>query len=70
MIKQANIEPDPNVRNQKYTLAETYLIRDQVATIPLFFGATTWVQKPWVRNLRIAPLNTYIDSRDAWIGQH
>ena len=41
-----------------------------MATIPLFFGATTWVQKPWVRSLRIAPLNTYIDSRDAWIGAH
>jgi oligopeptide transport system substrate-binding protein len=70
MIKKANVEPDPVVRNQKFGAAETYLIRDQMATIPLFFGATTWVQKPWVRNLRIAPLNTYIDSRDTWIGQH
>jgi oligopeptide transport system substrate-binding protein len=70
MIKKANTEPDPAVRNQKFGAAEAYLIRDQMATIPLFFGATTWVQKPWVRNLRIAPLNTYIDSRDAWIGQH
>ena len=70
MIKQANLEPDPIVRNQKYAAAESYLIKDQMATIPLFFGATTWVQKPWVRNLRIAPLNTYIDSRDAWIGAH
>ncbi len=70
MIKDANLEPDPAVRNQKYAAAESYLIKDQMATIPLFFGATTWLQKPWVRNLRIAPLNTYIDSRDAWIGAH
>jgi oligopeptide transport system substrate-binding protein len=70
MIKQANLEPDPAVRNQKFAAAESYLIKDQMVTIPLFFGATTWVQKPWVRNLRIAPLNTYIDSRDAWIGAH
>jgi oligopeptide transport system substrate-binding protein len=70
MIKKANVEPDPAVRNQKFGAAEAYLIKDQMATIPLFFGGTTWVQKPWVRNLRIAPLNTYIDSRDAWIGQH
>ena len=54
MIKKANVEPDPSVRNQKFAAAESYLIKDQMATIPLFFGATTWVQKPWVRNLRIA----------------
>jgi oligopeptide transport system substrate-binding protein len=70
MVKKANVEPDPDVRNQKFAAAEAYLIKDQMVTIPLFFGATTWVQKPWVRNLRIAPLNTYIDSRDAWIGAH
>jgi oligopeptide transport system substrate-binding protein len=70
MIKKANLEPDPTVRNQKYADAESYLIKDQMVTIPIFFGATTWVQKPWVRSLRIAPLNTYIDSRDAWIGAH
>ena len=70
MIKKANVEPDSDLRNLKFAAAESYLIKDQMATIPLFHGATTWVLKPWVRNLRVAPLNTYVDSRDAWIGAH
>ena len=70
MIKDANLEPDNDTRNNKFAAAESYLIKDQVATIPLFFGLTSWVQKPWVNDLRVAPLNTYIDSRPAWISAH
>ena len=70
MIKKANVEPDNDLRNRKFGDAETYLIREQMATIPIFFGSTTWLLKPWVRNLRVAPLNTYIDPRDCWIGVH
>jgi ABC-type oligopeptide transport system substrate-binding subunit len=70
MIKDANLEPDTDTRNQKFAAAESYLIKDQVATIPLYFGVTTWVQKPWVNDLRVSPLDTYIDSRNAWISAH
>jgi oligopeptide transport system substrate-binding protein len=70
MIKDANLEPDTDTRNQKFAAAESYLIKDQVATIPLYFPDTTWVQKPWLNDLRVAPLDTYIDSRSAWISAH
>jgi oligopeptide transport system substrate-binding protein len=57
MIKAANIEVDPDKRNQMFAEAEVYRIQDQMATIPLFTVGRVWVIQPWVQNLKISPLD-------------
>ncbi len=57
MIRAANVEVDPEKRNEMYSAAETYRIQDQMATIPLFTVGRLWVIQPWVQNLKISPLD-------------
>jgi oligopeptide transport system substrate-binding protein len=57
MIKAANVEPDPDKRNQQFAAAEAYRIQDQMATIPLFTVGRLWVIQPWVQGLTISPLD-------------
>jgi oligopeptide transport system substrate-binding protein len=55
MISAANVEIDPDKRNAMFSEAETYLIQDQMATIPLFSSGRIWVVQPWVQNLKLSP---------------
>src|SRR5687767_13769728 len=57
MIEAANVEVDPDRRNQLFAEAEAYRIRDQMATIPLFTVGRLWVIQPWVEGLTISPLD-------------
>ena len=54
MIRAANVEVDPEKRNEMFSAAEKYRIQDQMATIPLFTVGRLWVIQPWVQNLKIS----------------
>jgi oligopeptide transport system substrate-binding protein len=71
MIRAANVEVDPDKRNQMFAEAEAYRIQDQMATIPLFTVGRRWVIQPWVQNLKISPLDgPLININDISIADH
>jgi oligopeptide transport system substrate-binding protein len=57
MIRAANVEVDPEKRNEMFSAAEAYRIQDQMATIPLFTVGRLWVIQPWVQNLKLSALD-------------
>jgi oligopeptide transport system substrate-binding protein len=70
MIKKASVEPDDAKRTQMYADAETYLIQDQMATIPLYVDGQLWVVQPWVQGLKVSPFDVFNFVDDATIGKH
>jgi len=71
MIDAANVETDPDKRNQMFSAAEAYRIQDKMATIPLFTVGRRWVIQPWVQNLKISPLDgPILNTSDISIAEH
>jgi oligopeptide transport system substrate-binding protein len=70
MAKKAAVEPDPQKRIQMYQDIESYLIKDQMAVIPLFTDAEIWVVQPWVKGLKISPFDVWDDTDSASIAAH
>src|SRR3990172_3107467 len=55
LLDKAAVEPDPNQRLKMYQDAERLVVQD-AATLPLFFGRSYVLIKPWVNNFAISPL--------------
>ena len=71
MIAAANVEIDPASRLQQYAAAEAYMIRDQMATIPLYTVGRLWVNQPWVQGLALSPYDgPILTINDVTIADH
>src|SRR5262249_1399576 len=70
MIKKASVEPDDAKRTQMYSDAETYMIQNQMATIPLYVDGQLWVVQSWVQGLKVSPFDVFNFLDDATISKH
>jgi oligopeptide transport system substrate-binding protein len=70
MAKKAAVEPDPQKRIQMYQDIESYLIKDQMAVIPLYTDGEIWVVQPWVKGLKVSPFDVWDDTDGATIAKH
>ena len=70
MAKKAAVEPDPTKRIQQYQDIESYLIKDQMAVIPLYIDGEVWVVQPWVKGLKVSPFDVWVDTDTATIAPH
>jgi ABC-type oligopeptide transport system substrate-binding subunit len=71
MIAAANVEVDPASRLQQFTAAEAYMIRDQMATIPIYTVGRLWVIQPWVQGLALSPYDgPILTINDVTIADH
>jgi oligopeptide transport system substrate-binding protein len=55
LLNKAAIEQDPAVRLQMYQQAEQIIVQD-AAMLPLFFGRSYVLVKPYVKNYSLSPL--------------
>jgi oligopeptide transport system substrate-binding protein len=70
MIKKASVEPNADKRLQMYSDAETYMIQEQMALIPLAIQGELWVVQPWVQGLKVSPFDTWDFLDAATIASH
>jgi oligopeptide transport system substrate-binding protein len=56
LVRQAASEPDPAVRQDLYTQAETLLIEDDTAIAPIYYYTYVRLYKPWLTNVVISPV--------------
>jgi oligopeptide transport system substrate-binding protein len=56
LIRSASADPDPVHRQKAYDEAQRILLETDAAIMPLFVATQNWVIKPYVRGLRINPL--------------
>jgi oligopeptide transport system substrate-binding protein len=70
MAKKAAVEPDPQKRIQMYQDIEAYLIKTQMAVIPLYIDGQVWVMQPWVKGLKVSPFDVWDDTDAATIAAH
>ena len=70
LLLAARAETELATRTQMYADAETYLIQDQMATIPLYGDGQLWVVQPWVQGLKVSPFDVFNFVDDATISKH
>jgi oligopeptide transport system substrate-binding protein len=70
MAAKAAVEPDPQKRIKMYQDLETYIIQNQMVTIPLYTDGEVWVVQPWVQGLKVSPFDVWVQLNDAKITAH